>query len=101
MSWVGLVCVGLVWVGLGVLVGSRQVYIVFIDFLLQTVDVVYSEFFVDALLGFLVLVWRGWLGFVFGLGWLAFWCLALVPFGWFCLGGALAWLGWVGLGCVG
>ena len=64
-------------------------------------NVVSDDFFVVVLLGFLVLVWRGWLGFVFGLGWLAFWCLALVPFGWFCLGGALAWLGWVGLGCVG
>ena len=202
MSWVGLVCVGLVWVGLGVLVGSRQVYIVFIDFLLETVDVVYSEFFVASRLvgaafvgvarfcvwlGFALafgvgvrfrlvgsvwgVLWLGWVavgcvGLVccvglgpFGLGWLrlvlcpyevyivflhfllktvdvvyseffvdallgflASWCwfcgggsvlclvwvwlgygcLALVPFGWFCLGVALVWLGRRGLlGCVG
>ena len=103
MSWVGLVCVGLVWVGLGVLVGSRQVYIVFIDFLLQTVDVVYSEFFVVLFLGLLVVLSWGWLGFVFGLGlpWLLVLGLGsvwLVLFGG-CFG--LVGLPWVALGCVG
>ena len=96
-GWVALVrlgwCVGLCWVGL-VCVGF-----VFIDFLLQTVDVVYSEFFVVLLLGLLVLLSWGWLGFVFGLGlpWLLVLGLGSV---WLVLLGVL-WLGWVAVGCGG